>query len=40
MAAGMGDEKLTHEDVKEVARVAMNNFAELLNRSIQEISKN
>lgn len=40
MAAGMGDAKLTHEDVKEVAKIAMNNFAELLNKSIQEISKN
>ena len=39
MAAGMRDEKLSHEDVKEVAKIAMNNFANLLNLSIKEISK-
>ncbi len=39
MAAGMRDEKLSHDDVKDVARIAMNNFANLLNKSIQEISK-
>lgn len=39
MAAGMRDEKLSHDDVKKVAKIAMNNFANLLNTSIQEISK-
>lgn len=39
MAAGMGDEKLTHDDVKQVAKIAMNSFADLLNKSIQRISQ-
>ena len=30
MAAGMGDEELKHEDVKEVARIAMNKFSNLV----------
>lgn len=39
MAAGMLDEKLSHDDVKEVANTAMEKFSNLLNLSIKEILK-
>lgn len=39
MAAGMGDEELKHEDVKEVARIAMNKFSNLITALIEEIGK-
>jgi purine-nucleoside phosphorylase len=39
MAAGMGDEELKHDDVKEVARIAMNKFSELVTALVNQISK-
>jgi purine-nucleoside phosphorylase len=39
MAAGMGDEELKHEDVKEVARVAMNKFSNLVTALVDQIGK-
>lgn len=37
MAAGMGDEELKHEDVKDVASKAMNSFSELVNMTVIKI---
>jgi len=37
LAAGIGHEKLNHEDVKEVARIAMQKFSDLLTLSVEKI---
>jgi purine-nucleoside phosphorylase len=37
MAAGMGDEELKHEDVKDVANKAMDSFSELVNMTVIKI---
>ncbi|MEX0798797.1 MAG: purine-nucleoside phosphorylase [Bacteriovoracaceae bacterium] len=39
MAAGIGGEKLRHEDVKLVAKQAMRKFSDLLNETVAEIGK-
>ena len=39
LAAGIGNEKLSHEDVKDVARVAMNKFSNLLTQLVSEIGQ-
>lgn len=39
MAAGIGGEKLKHEDVKIVAQKAMNLFSDLVSASVKEIGK-
>ena len=39
MAAGMGDEELKHEDVKEVARIAMKKFSNLVTELTYLIGK-
>lgn len=37
LAAGIGNEKLKHEDVKDVARIAMNKFSNLLTQLVSKI---
>lgn len=39
LAAGAGNEKLKHEDVKEVARIAMQKFSNLLTEVVGQIGK-
>jgi purine-nucleoside phosphorylase len=39
MAAGMGDAELKHEDVKEVAKIAMNKFSDLVTALVAQIGK-
>jgi purine-nucleoside phosphorylase len=39
LAAGIGNEKLSHEDVKEVAKIAMNKFSNLLTQLVSEIGQ-
>lgn len=40
MAAGIGGEKLTHEDVKIVAQKAMQKFSDLVSAAVKEMGKN
>ena len=40
MAAGIGGEKLTHEDVKLVAQKAMQKFSDLVSAAVKEMGKN
>ena len=39
MAAGMDDVELKHEDVKEVANIAMNKFSKLVSALVEQIGK-
>lgn len=39
LAAGIGHEKLKHEDVKDVARIAMNKFSNLLTQLVDQIGQ-
>ena len=40
LAAGIGGEELKHEDVKEVAKIAMNKFSNLVSALVDQIGKN